>query len=209
MIPTTDFLYSKFDEFNTMFFNDELPFIKITVNRSKNCHGCFHSVICRDCNNVKHQRAKLITISKYYDVSAKEIEETLIHEMIHYYICHKAIKDNNSHGYKFREIAKQISDSSEYDITIFFDNTSAKLTRSYTKDYYYVTFSYMGHNYWSRVSKPLADKCLAGLFNNRYLKDCEVYKTTDDAIDRFSMCTKRLKTYSMTALPNVKSVRVR
>lgn len=209
MIATTSYLYSKFDKFNEMFFDNELPPIKILVNRTKNTMGTFRYAIRREGRRVVEETPKHITISKYYDVTEKELNETLIHEMIHYYICYKKISDNNAHGYQFQKLAKQISDSSEYNITITFDNKSVKPSRSWDKTYYYITFKYHGGEYWSRVSKNLADKCLSGQFKNRYLADCEVYQTTDIMLDNFVMGVKKLRMFPMSKLPNVKSVRVR
>ena len=209
MIATTSYLYSKFDKFNEMFFDNELPPIKLLVNRTKNTMGTFRYAIRREGRRVVEETPKHITISKYYDVTEKELNETLIHEMIHYYICYKKISDNNAHGYQFQKLAKQISDSSEYNITITFDNKSVKPSRSWDKTYYYITFKYHGGEYWSRVSKNLADKCLSGQFKNRYLADCEVYQTTDIMLDNFVMGVKKLRMFPMSKLPNVKSVRVR
>lgn len=50
-----------------------------------------------------------IRISNYYDASEKQFKSTLLHEMIHYYIAVKKIKDTSSHGVVFRRMMKALN----------------------------------------------------------------------------------------------------
>lgn len=107
MILTTEFLYNKFNEFNEEFFDGSLPQIKIIIGKSRKSYGLFHFSIDR---TTKVKTPIHISISGYFERSEKEYCQTLIHEMIHYYIAYNLLAlDEDAHGKTFQSMMNVIN----------------------------------------------------------------------------------------------------
>lgn len=113
-----NFLQGKFNEFNTLIFGGALPTIPIELTESKS-----FLAIC-----VFKRKRKLgggYTYSNFrlrfnirLDLPQNVLEDTLIHEMIHYYIGLNHIADTSSHGRVFRDIMTRINTTFGREITI-------------------------------------------------------------------------------------------
>ena len=51
-----------------------------------------------------------LCISARYELSESLLEDTIIHEMIHYYILYNGLKDTSPHGKLFRQMMKAINE---------------------------------------------------------------------------------------------------
>lgn len=92
-----------FDRFNALCFEGSLPPVRIGLSRSRRTLGQFRHRAAggaRECD---------ILISVCYDLPAEEIEDVLIHEMIHYAIWHRRIPDRSAHGPVFRRMMEEIN----------------------------------------------------------------------------------------------------
>jgi len=109
VIADVQYLKSKFDEFNRLFFDGKLPEIPVGLSRARSYLG-----ICA-CKRRwawfgrREYYDFRIRISTRYELTAEEIEDTLIHEMIHYHIWLNRIKDTSAHGEVFRGIMDRIN----------------------------------------------------------------------------------------------------
>ncbi|MDE6649389.1 MAG: SprT-like domain-containing protein, partial [Muribaculaceae bacterium] len=61
---------------------------------------------------------QIIFYQQYADISAREIDDTLVHEMIHQYIYQNDIKDSCVHGRVFKELMCMINQAFEGELTI-------------------------------------------------------------------------------------------
>jgi len=115
---TINELEEKFFKFNKQYFNNILfkPAFKIT--RTKRTLGQ-----CTTFHTLFGERY-VISISKYYKRSDDEINNTLLHEMIHLYLSQRHIKDNGHHGAKWQAIAQRISKESGLCITAYSNRPS-------------------------------------------------------------------------------------
>ena len=59
-----------------------------------------------------------ISVSSYYQLTLEEIDDVLIHEMIHYSIAYTGLKDTSSHGIVFRGMMDKINRTFGRHITI-------------------------------------------------------------------------------------------
>lgn len=50
-----------------------------------------------------------LTISAFYDLPQEEIDDTIIHEMIHLFIASQNLKDDSPHGHLFRQKMDEIN----------------------------------------------------------------------------------------------------
>ncbi len=82
----------------------------IVRKRSKTYDGFF----CSQWVNVDGQQKKqdsIIIYQQYSDLTKKEIDDTLVHEMIHQYIYQNGIKDSSAHGKVFKKFIERINES--------------------------------------------------------------------------------------------------
>lgn len=109
MIPTREYAERKFGEFNALIFNGQLPPIPIRTTRAKTFLGkCVYSRRRKLPGRAEYYNFSL-RISTSYDLPEAEIEDTVIHEMIHYYILYNGITDTSAHGKVFRQIMADIN----------------------------------------------------------------------------------------------------
>ena len=59
-----------------------------------------------------------ISVSSYYQLTLEEIDDVLIHEMIHYTIAYTGLKDTSPHGIVFRGMMDKINRTFDRHITI-------------------------------------------------------------------------------------------
>lgn len=165
---TKEFLKRKFNEFNKEFFNNSLPLITLVINRTRNQFGAYW--FTRTSN--KHEIPDKITISKYYDRTEKEICETLIHEMIHYYLSINNIARNcDPHGYYFIRLAKEISKKSDYEISVHSSSVGKiSLNAKRGKVHKFVVFKYNGKLYMSKIANSMTEDKIVRKFDVEFIK---------------------------------------
>ena len=117
MTLTTDILRTWFRQFNTDYFGSELPMPRIVLSKARTRLGtmackCTHRLMKRVYTDFT------IRISTYYECTEREFQETLLHEMIHYYIMYKHIPDTSSHGKVFREMMHRLNSRYGWHITV-------------------------------------------------------------------------------------------
>lgn len=108
MQVNTEHLKAWFTELNDMFFSGELPVPHLKTGNSRTVLG---TMSCRiTCHHLLwHRTEYTIRISNYYDRSEDEFRNVLLHEMIHYYIAVKKLRDTSPHGRIFRSIMAQVN----------------------------------------------------------------------------------------------------
>lgn len=117
MVPTLNFVTERFNYFNCLIFKPALPPIRIRIGSGRRALGSF-----RYPRNIRPGQKRTgdlctLTISSAYDRPIQELEDTIIHEMIHYMIWLNAI-DEPAHGPEFRKAMNQINSTLNRNITI-------------------------------------------------------------------------------------------
>lgn len=110
MRANLNFVRTRFDYFNRLCFNNTLPEINIVLSDSIRMLGVF--VVKRNADRGIFNRitvTKEIRISRRFDVDESIIEDTLLHEMIHYYIWFKKLRDSSPHGEIFKSEMNRIN----------------------------------------------------------------------------------------------------
>lgn len=92
MQASLDFLYTKFDEYNKRCFGGKLKRPQMVVNNAKRQLGLF----------MASRPTPTIKMSNFYDRTEAEYVDTLVHEMIHYYIYASGVRDSSPHGTLFK-----------------------------------------------------------------------------------------------------------
>jgi len=104
MTITINEIKEQFNKWNKTIFNDELPVPSFELMQTKSLLGQF-----------KWQRigyvgvGYTIRISTFFDRPFESYVNTIVHEMLHYYIKYKDIKDTSSHGREWKRMAAEIN----------------------------------------------------------------------------------------------------
>jgi hypothetical protein len=78
-------------------------------------------------------RNQTIKMSSYYDYPESDFVNTMVHEMIHYYLAWNRIKDNKPHGKQFMKMASELNKKYRLDVTVKKDASSYGLTEDAPK----------------------------------------------------------------------------
>lgn len=109
MIPTIAFVQQKFHEFNVQMFDGKLILPPIQLSRART----FVAQCAAKKRRTLFRGTKLydfrLKFSVCFDLPEREWEDTIIHEMIHYYIGVNGLKDTSPHGMLFRQMMTDIN----------------------------------------------------------------------------------------------------
>ena len=119
MQPTVDYIQSRFDAYNTRYFGGTLPPIPIKLSHARTFLGKVTFVRHRTWlfGSVRNEKF-VLRINTRFDLPEELIEDTILHEMIHYYIAVNQIRDTSAHGRLFRREMKRINAEGNRHITI-------------------------------------------------------------------------------------------
>lgn len=119
MIPTEEWIFTRFNEYNDKYFDGELPTPNFKISQSckiggnecfgyYNLAGCRYDKITRKITSLYNNGT--ICLSNQYDRPENEWIETLLHEMVHEYVnlC-LYIYPRDPHGKKFQQVAERIN----------------------------------------------------------------------------------------------------
>lgn len=110
MTPTTQYLVQQFGRFNKQYFDGCLPQPRIVVCKAKTYLGLFSCKRPRTWLPLgQADKGYTIKISAYYDLPELVCQSTLLHEMIHYHIMYKRLKDTSPHGTLFRAFMRRFN----------------------------------------------------------------------------------------------------
>lgn len=154
MRATLNFLGDRFDQYNREIFRNELPRPLMHITSARTFMGQFkaeseHSLL-RKTKYTYH-----LTLSDRYDLDIPVLEDIVIHEMIHYYIHYKQIKDTSSHGRHFRKLMTEINRRFGRHITVSHRCTKKELESDTAKSHSIVCLCTMkdGRKLICRVSQ--------------------------------------------------------
>ena len=109
MIPNIAYVRKKFEEFNHQCFEGSLPQIPIRMSNARNYLGAVQYKVKRNLVGSLEYSNLVLRISMRFDLPKKEVEDTILHEMIHLYIYVNGIKDSSAHGEVFRLMMNEIN----------------------------------------------------------------------------------------------------
>lgn len=126
MRPDLEYLYSKFHYYNGLCFNGRLSSPEIRLNTRRGALGLTRRAIDRETGKEKIW----IEISVRHDLPEEEYLDTLVHEMIHYYIWSSHIADDGPHGSVFRAEMKRINVECGVRTTQYYENPEGELVNT-------------------------------------------------------------------------------
>ena len=112
------YIERKFEEFNRQMFAGKLPPIPIELSDAKTFLGQCVFKIRRTLFGKTEKYDFRLRINTRIDLPEQDIEDTIIHEMIHYYIGYHRLEDTSPHGRLFRQMMSDINRRFGRSITI-------------------------------------------------------------------------------------------
>lgn len=108
----------RFNEFNLRYFNCELPAIGVGISNASSSLGQFVFPRNYPASAPRGVGECRIRISQRFDLPQQDIDDTIAHEMIHYYIWYKKLEDTSAHGPVFRQWMERLNSTGERHITV-------------------------------------------------------------------------------------------
>lgn len=109
MIPTLDFVSSRFARFNRELFGSRLPTPVFRLTRAQTFLGNMRCRRRRTLLGRVENYGFVMSISTSHDLGEAEWEDTVIHEMIHLAIMASNRRDDAPHGTLFQGMMRQIN----------------------------------------------------------------------------------------------------
>lgn len=118
MKATVEYIRQKFDEFNQTMFGGTLPVLPIRLSDAKGFLGKISFEYEEDENGNQIETGFVLRINTRIDLEESVVEDTIIHEMIHYYIGYMQLEDTSDHGPVFQKMMSNINKKFGRHITI-------------------------------------------------------------------------------------------
>lgn len=145
---------------------------------------------------------QVIFYQQYADISVREIDDTLVHEMMHQYIYQNGIKDSGMHGKVFMELMCRINQAFEGELTI---RVSGEIKERRgpgdTVHRLILVHKENGVCLCCKVNPNKADMFMSIIWEHRdewKIKKYELCESNDRYFDSFTACTRRLHGVRMT-----------
>lgn len=117
--PTIEYIQTRFDEFNARYFGGTLPVLPVKLSHAKGFLGKVTYTRCRQGLFRGYKNTDFVLrINVRIDLPENVIEDTILHEMIHYYIAVNNLRDTSVHGRLFRQEMARINAEGGRHITI-------------------------------------------------------------------------------------------
>ena len=178
---TVDYLRHAFEHYNALIFDGKLPVPKLKWSRAKTRLG---QMACK--RKISLGRTTFydytISVSNYYKLTTEEIDDVLIHEMIHYSIAYTGLKDTSVHGIVFRGMMDKINRTFGRHITISVRtrNLQPRMEQQ-PKDYLILALEMKdGKYYLSSVNPSAARKIAISLARTREIAHYAWYQSQDE-----------------------------
>lgn len=98
MKATVEYIERKFEEFNRLMFSGRLKPVAIQLTPSRRSLGKVRYLRDKDFRGRYSYRDIVILISSRFDFPERLLDDTIIHEMIHYWILSNQMNDTSTHG---------------------------------------------------------------------------------------------------------------
>ncbi len=189
MIPTLEYVTQKFAEYNATIFNSELAPLPIKLSRARTFVGITSYHRKRKLLGGEQKYNFSLRFSTCFDLTESEWQDVIIHEMIHYYIGSRQIKDTSAHGAVFRKMMNDINQRFHRNITISMHKAQTISTGLPTSPIYFcvITFS-DGKTGVVRVAKTRLYKFHILLAMQISAKRIAWYVSRDEYFAKFKRC---------------------
>lgn len=116
---STAYIEERFHHFNILCYGGRLVMPPIRLSRSRRALGQVRFMRRRRGGKVEFSNFDFaISVLLARDLCEQEVEDTILHEMIHYYILSNQLQDSSAHGVLFKSEMQRINHTFNRHITI-------------------------------------------------------------------------------------------
>jgi len=116
MTVNIEWIAQQFELFNALYFDKVLPTPLFLVSKTKTKLGWFVHKKRFTFRGFRSYDYK-IGMSTHYQFTERQAQNILLHEMIHFYIAFKNIKDKSAHGPVFKRLMNQFNQEFGWELT--------------------------------------------------------------------------------------------
>lgn len=176
--------------------------VKMIVRKySSSYDGLFHRKVMK-INGTTAIDDRIIIYQQYPDISEQEIDDTLVHEIIHQYIFQNNLHDSSTHGRLFKEFMRKINAvfHDELNITVY---STMQERKGPGKILHRLLLVRKGNGdcYCCRINPNKVDFFLQYIESHKSKSNIEDYllcESNDRYFDSFTACRKLLSGVRMT-----------
>ncbi len=117
MVVTREWMETWFGRFNREYFGGKLPVPELGLTRARTQLGQMAYKRATRWGRTRLYDFK-ISLTTYYDMTERQAQNVLLHEMIHYVIGYTNLKDTSAHGIVFRGIMDKLNRQYGWDIRV-------------------------------------------------------------------------------------------
>lgn len=191
MKASKSYVERKFEEFNQQMFASKLPKLPVELSDAKTFLGMCVYKRKKDGNGNIIKYDFRLRINTRIDLPEEEIEDTIIHEMIHYYIGVNQLKDSSAHGQLFQYIMNNINEKYNRHLTISFKGNKEQNEQAVDKRRHWhviakviFTDGRIGVKVLPRVL-PSILKYYNGVLHQKEIKDIELYMSDNTFFNKY------------------------
>ena len=209
MEPDIALLYLQrgFEYYNKHIFGNQLPTPKLKISNSKTRLGqlSYKRKIGKETEELYDFT---LSISNYYQLTDDEVNDIIIHEMIHYFIAHKRLKDTSQHGIIFRKMMDKINHNFNRNITISvrIPNLKPRVQQPPTNYLILAIITKDGKHFLSSVNPTAAGTLSQSIARNYDIMHHAWYQTQDEYFRKFprvrSLRGKQVSAETYTMITN-------
>lgn len=127
MRATIEFIKERYDYFNRHIFGGRLPDAPISLCQVTSFVGQFKSKVRNHPDGRIEHYDWILRFSTLFDLPERELEDTIIHEMIHFFIAYNGLHDRTAHGRLFKALMESINETHGRRIGISHRTTSHQM----------------------------------------------------------------------------------
>lgn len=191
MTPTLQYVQDKFREYNQLYFKGSLPELPIELSDAKGFIGvCKYKKRRLEDGSIELYDFRL-SINTRIDLPEEEIQDTIIHEMIHYFIGLNRLEDSSSHGPMFQHLMKTINEQYGRHITISHKGTKEEAEQAIDKRakwHVIAVVSFFGGRKGIKVLPRVVERILAynkGIAGGPGVERIDYFMSNDPFFNRF------------------------
>lgn len=192
MIPSLEYIEQKFNEFNALCFEGKLPLLPFQLSHSRTFLGLVSFRQKQLADGTMHYSDFIFKISDKWDLPEEEIEDTILHEMIHYYILSNQMQDTAPHGILFTNMMRSINVKFNRNISVMHKTTEEDLDKDTRIRQHYVCFTRLRNGKRGVVvaMKSKLFEIWEGMKKIPGVDEQKWFLTTDPFFNRFPRATK-------------------
>lgn len=199
MIPTIDYIERKFKEYNDLMFDGKLQLLPIKLSSARTFLGQVRCIRKKNPDGTWHYSDFQFIISNKVDYDENVVEDTIIHEMIHYWIFSNQMQDNAPHGKLFVAKMHEINRRFDRSLTVVHKTTKVEQDKDSEKRQHLICISRMRGN---QLGITIANKSRLfmlweGLPKLPKVVECNWYVSTDPFFNRYPRASS-LKIYRIS-----------